>query len=319
MSAISGRGILVMSTTRRRIALGITAAASVASMLALAVPAQAVTPVAPVWPTVGRVPTGCDPGVTFGIIGPSSWHFGYTDSGQPVVNDVRVSANATNLTVVPPAGVILNYSVNVSEPCSGVVQVASYIARNKTVVALAAYTNTTANAFSSWWSLSAGNKLPDDAVGVWTVPLAGVARRYDTFTLDQDFKVVGSPVAGSASRTITGAWATKPSYVVRAMTLSNTLSAAKVKKGKTVKATAVLKMATNSGYLADASDKVVVQTKVGAGKWVSHATLTTNASGVVSYSFVLTATTQVRFVHNKVLSGKFTNAVTSAIKTVTKV
>jgi len=212
----------------------------------------------------------------------------------------------------------LNLYLKGSEPCSGIALLGGYFARNRVIISALPFTNTTANAFSSWWTYNIPNIKPDDAAGVWTLPYAVVERRYDSFVLDQDFKIVGSPTATATSIGTTGAWANKPSYVLRAMTLSNALSAAKIAKGKTVKATAVLKMATNTGYVADASDKVVVQTKVGTGKWISNATLTTNASGVATYSFVLTATTQVRFVHARVLSGKFTNAVISAIKTVTR-
>jgi len=306
-----------MFKTRRRVALGITAAASVASMIALAVPAQAVVPATPVWPTAGRAPSGCDASV--GISGSSSnWIYTFTDASQPIVTDARVSGNATNVTVLPPAGGPLNLYLKGSEPCSGIALLGGYFARNRVIISALPFTNTTANAFSSWWTYNIPNIKPDDAAGVWTLPYAVVERRYDSFVLDQDFKIVGSPTATATSIGTTGAWANKPSYVLRAMTLSNALSAAKIAKGKTVKATAVLKMATNTGYVADASDKVVVQTKVGTGKWISNATLTTNASGVATYSFVLTATTQVRFVHARVLSGKFTNAVISAIKTVTR-
>jgi hypothetical protein len=305
-----------MLKTRRGAASGITAAASALAMLALAVPAQALP--TPAWPTAGRIPTGCTAPIT--ISGsPSDWHYEYTDTTVPTFSDVLVGAGPSNITVVPPTGAVVKVSAKVNDTCGGVGFAGVDIALNGTIITGASLGPATTDAFSSWWTASIGTLPPDGAVGVWTLPIGIVSRRYDSFVLDKAFKVVGIPVATATPNTaIVGAWALKPSYYVRAMTLSNTLSAAKVRKGKTVKATAVLKMATNVGYMADASDKVIVQTKVGAGKWVSNATLTTNASGVVSYSFVLAATTQVRFVHNRVLRGKYTNAVTSAIKTVTK-
>ncbi len=305
-----------MLTSRRRVAFGITATASVVSMLALAVPAQALT--TPAWPTAGRVPTGCTAPISVSGTA-SNWSYIYTDTTTPTFSDVLVSAGATNVTVVPPAGAAVTVSAKINNACGGVGLAAANVSLNGTIITGGTLVNTTTDAFSSWWTLNLGTLPPDTAVGVWRIPIGIVARRYDTFALDKTFTLLGIPVATSSSGSpIVGAWALKPSYYLRAMTLSNALSAAKVKKGKTVKATAVLKMATNAGYVADAGDKVVVQTKVGAGKWTSHATLTTNASGVVSYSFVLTATTQVRFLHSRVLSGKFTNAVLSAIKTVTK-
>jgi hypothetical protein len=287
-------------------------------MLALAVPAQAVVPATPSWPTAGRAPVGCDPSVGLGGPDDAHWQYTYTDPGQPVITDTMVSGNSTNVTVLPPAGAAVRFAVKASEPCSGVQATGAFLSRNRVLITSVSLTNTTADAFSSWWAWTAPNVQPDSAVGVWTVPYVMVERRYDSFVLDQDFTIVGVPSLSVTTMGTAGAWAKKPFYLLRAMTLSNSLSAVKIAKGRTVKATAVLKMATNAGYVVDASDKVVVQTKVGTGTWTSHATLTTNASGVVSYSFVLTATTQVRFLHTRVLSGKYTNAVTSAIKTVTK-
>jgi hypothetical protein len=305
-----------MLKTRRGAASGITAATSALAMLALAVPAQAIP--TPAWPTAGRIPTGCTAPIT--ISGsPSDWHYEYTDTTVPTISDVLVGAGASSITVVPPTGAAVKVSAKVNDACGGVGFAGVNISLNGTIITGASLGPTTTDAFSGWWTMNVGTLPPDDAVGIWKLPIGIVARRYDGFVLDKAFKVVGIPVATATSNAaIVGAWALKPFYYVRAMTLSNTLSATKIAKGKTVKATAILKMATNTGYVPDASDKVVVQTKVGTGKWISNATVTTNASGVATYSFVLTATTQVRFVHNRVLSGKFTNAVTSAIKTVTK-
>lgn len=124
-------------------------------------------------------------------------------------------------------------------------------------------------------------------------------------------------VTKSLPTTIFGSFVTQKFYLLRATTLTNTLSATKVTKGKTVKATAVFKYATNVGYVGYESAKVKVQTKIGTGAWVTNATLTTSSAGIVSYSFVVSKATSVRFVAATVLSGKFTNAATSAIKTVT--
>jgi len=307
-----------MFKTRRRTAIAITTLATAVSTLALAIPAEAVVPATPIWPTAGRVPIGCNDSVPISGVA-SAWLYTFTDAGSPTISTPRISAGASPVTIVPPAGTALTLSAQIDERCSGTQVALLYYARNRVIQNAVVLANTTSDAFSSRWAISLGTLQPDNAVGAWTAPSAFTLRRYDTFTLDQDFKISTTPSSTSASATnITGPWALTKSYVLRAMTLSNSLSGTKVAKGKTVKATAVLKMATNAGYVADASDKVVVQTKVGSGKWVSNATLTTTASGVVTYSFVLSTTTSVRFVHAQVLSGKFTSSIISAVKTVTK-
>jgi hypothetical protein len=158
-----------------------------------------------------------------------------------------------------------------------------------------------------------------DNVGKWVIPTVNVSQRYSSFVLKDDWSLVTSTAFAGTPTTVTGAWSTKAFYFLRATTLSNALSATKLKKGKTVKATAQLKMATTAGFVNDAGAKVAVQTKVGTGKWVTKATLTANASGVVTYSFVLAATTSVRFVHATTHSGNFTNGIISAIKVVKRI
>jgi hypothetical protein len=78
----------------------------------------------------------------------------------------------------------------------------------------------------------------------------------------------------------------------------------------------VLKYAGVGTYLANAGGKVVVQTKVGKGGWTNRTTLTANASGAVSWKLKILKKTQVRLVSNAVLSGLFTAAATSPVKTV---
>jgi hypothetical protein len=302
-----------MFKTRRRVALGISAATSAVSMIVLAVPAQALT--VPIWPTAGHVPTGNGCVVVNAISAPGDGiiQMAVTDTGNPTVSDVWFNAGTTVKAV--PAGTPYNINLKVVETCTGVGDIIPVLVHAGTWANISG-SPATANVFDGIWSDPQTAK-PDDA-GLYKIPLVGVSRRYDSLVLRADFTVVGTPVAGTGDQLVVGPWATKSLYILRATTVTNALSAAKVKKGKTVKATAVLKRATNAGYVADNGGKLAVQTKVGSGKWVTNATLTANASGVVTYSFVLTATTQVRFVHPRTLSGNFTEAITSAIKTVTK-
>jgi hypothetical protein len=301
-----------MLKPRRRVALGITATAAAVSMIALATPAQAISP--PLWPTAGRIPTGCS-SLSLGISG-GDWQYGVTDATDATLVDITI--NSGSYVVAPPAGVATQLRFHVRETCSGVLGLSVGVKLNGVAVVQAAIPNAPANVFDGWWTTNTSNIQPDSA-GYYTFPFAQAYHRWDTFVLDGTYHLVSAVdnVPGTDEGLQFGPWSTKNLYILRAASLTPA-APAKAKKGKTVKATAVLKYASNTGYVVDAADKVIVQTKVGAGKWVSNATLTTNASGVVSYSFVLAATTQVRFVHNRVLSGKFTNAVTSAIKTVTR-
>jgi hypothetical protein len=305
-----------MFKTRRRTAIGITALATVVSTIALAVPAQAVT--IPLWPTAGRVPTGCDASVGFLFIDSTHWQYTYTDASFPTTTSAVFGNNATNTTVLPVAGTNVTATVKRTEPCGGGAAGDEFVLADKagTVVIDTNVTQSTADAFAQ--TLTYTQLMKPDQAGIYRFATMRNTRRYDTVVLDQDFKLV-STTAGTGAVLSAGAWSLTPSYLLRATTLTNALSATRLAKGKTVKATAQLKYATNAGFANDAGSKVAVQTKVGTGKWVTNATLTTNASGVVTYSFVLSATTSVRFVHAKLLSGKFTNAVISPIKVVTKI
>jgi len=59
-----------------------------------------------------------------------------------------------------------------------------------------------------------------------------------------------------------------------------------------------------------------VQTRIGTAAWKTVAVVAATASGAVSAKVKLLKTSQVRFVHAAVLSGRFTAAVTSATKTI---
>jgi hypothetical protein len=301
-----------MFTNRRRAALGFATAAAVASMLALSAPAQAVT--VPAWPTGGHVPTGTGCVATNVAPNPDGvLHMMVTDTGQATISDVWFNSGST--VTVGPAGTTYSIRMKVVQQCTGVELVTAILVHGAAWVVISP-TPLTTNVFDGLWGVPVVTK-PSYA-GLYKIPIANTGRRYDAIILRSDFTMVGGPLASSALQLVVGPWSTKSLYVLRATTMTNTLSATKVAKGKAVKATAVLKHAVDGGYAADVGGKAVVQTKVGSGKWVSKATLTANASGVVAYSFVLSATTQVRFLHPRTLSGSFTEAVTSAIRTVTK-
>ena len=310
-----------MFKPRRRAAIGITAAITIASAAVLAGPVAA----APLpWPATGRAPIGCTPNGA--ALTPNIVNF-FIDPLQPTVTSVHIGSTSSNVSVLPPAGANLNVQATAVEQCSGVASVIVWFSHNGVFNGSGSLLAPTTDAFSGTWTenmsvlqgAAAGPTRPDAGVGYYQMILSAAGRRYDSFGIDRDLKLTGTPVAGSTTPYSYGAWAATKFYVLRATTLSNALSATKLAKGKTVKATAQLKMATNAGYVADAGAKVAVQTKVGSGKWVTNATLTANASGVVTYSFVLAGTTSVRFIHATTKSGNFTNGVISPVKVVTKI
>jgi hypothetical protein len=298
---------------RRRAATAITAITAAASTIALAIPAQAA--ILPEWPTAGHVPTGATCGITSLTAG-TLYTNTYADSGTPVVSDVSISGGTS--VVVPPAGTAYRLTVKVSEPCSGTGYAEAVWLHNGRYDTPQLQPDTT-NAFSGPWSVRL-HATPAD-VGLYRVSEFLGTRRYDSFTLDPFFAMVGSPVLhptpvpGTWDYSV-GAWSVKNMYLLAATTLTSAVSATTVARGKAVRAGAVLRYAKGSTYVLDKGEKVLVQTRVGTGRWVTRARLVTNAAGAVAYSFVVNATTSVRFVHPTTHAGKFTSTATSPARTV---
>ena len=298
-------------TTRRRVALALTAGATAGAFVLAATPVGASTP--PEWPTAGRLPIGCDPAVVYTNITASSWTYQFTDSTVPTLSGVRVSTGAGNIGVLAPGGTNVYAFATASDPCSGVGSVVVNYARNGAIHAGPFLANSTTDAFAGTWSGFIAKLQPDQA-GVYTVPIARVGHRYDSFTLDQGFRLTAK-AGGTGSALVVGSWATARSYLLRRTTL--TIAApTSVRRGKQATISGLLKYATNTAYVADAGEKVSVQTRVGTGAWKTVATVAANAAGAFSAKVTLTKTTQVRVVHAAVLSGRFTAAATSATKLV---
>jgi hypothetical protein len=296
---------------RRRIALGLTAGASVGAFLLGAGPVNAVTP--PDWPTAGRLPLGCDPGVIYTNTTATTWTYEFTDSSVPTISGPRVSTGAGTVGVLAPGGSNVYAYASISDSCSGVGGAIVDYARNGSMVSGSFLAPASTDSFAGTWSAFLGKWTPDKA-GVYTVPVAAVVRRYDSITLDQNFRLV-SKVNASGIVTVVGPWATAKSYLLRQTTLS-IVAPTSVKRGKQATISGVLKYAINTGLVADNGEKVAVQTRVGTGAWKTVATVTANTAGAFSAKVTLSKTTQVRLVHNAVLSGRYTAAATSATKTV---
>ena len=303
-----------MLRNRRSAATAITALAAAASTIALAVPAQAA--ILPEWPTAGHVPTGATCAITSLTAG-TLYTNTYADSGTPVVSDVAIGGGTS--VVVPPAGTAYRLTVKVSEPCSGTGYAEAVWLHNGRYDTPQLQPDTT-NAFSGPWSVRL-HASPAD-VGRYRVSEFLGTRRYDSFSLDPFFAMVGSPVLhptplnGGTWDYSVGAWSVKDMYLLAATTMTSAVSAARVARGRSVRASAVLRYASGSTYVLDKGEKVVVQTRVGSGRWVTRASLVTNSSGAVAYSFVVNATTSVRFIHPTTHTGKFTNTATSPARTV---
>ena len=301
-----------MSTALRRI-VPVLAAVGMAAVTAVtaATPAQAL--IIPEWPTTSYAPTGC---TITGSAPDSSGLFtiSYSDPLQPTVVDTAV--NRTSSVVLKP-GAATPYTVNVtaSETCSGV----GYLAVAWVRVATGTYqamtmTPLTTDVFTG--TFGGVNSAPADEAGAYRVGVAAVGRRYDSFTLDANFRLAAPPtIAGGAAFYTAGPWSLKRLYLLRQTTVT-IASPVSVKKGKLATVSGVLKYATNAGYVADAGEKVLVQTRIGTAAWKTVAVVAATASGAVSAKVKLLKTSQVRFVHAAVLSGRFTAAVTSATKTI---
>ena len=70
-----------MLTARIPRAIGLTAVVTALSTVALAVPAQAVTP--PVWPTAGHIPTGANCAISTSLGNPPNFDMRWTDTSTP--------------------------------------------------------------------------------------------------------------------------------------------------------------------------------------------------------------------------------------------
>ncbi len=298
-------------STTRRAALALTASVTVGAFVLSASPVGAATP--PEWPTAGRLPIGCDPGVVYTNVTATTWTYQFSDSTVAALSNPRIATGAGNISVLPVAGANVYARVTLSDPCSGVGGGVVDWARNGAILGGNFLTPRTTDSFSGAWATLVGNLKPDSA-GVWTIPVAATAHRYDTITLDQDFKLV-SKTAGSSTVTIVGPWAKAKSYLLRQTTLTITAPTS-VKKGKLATVSGVLKYATNAGLVADGGEKVIVQTRIGTATWKNITVVAANAAGVVTAKLKLTKSSQVRFVHAAVLSGRFTAASVSAIKTI---
>ncbi len=297
----------------RRLVLGAVVVAA-SSVLLSTSPAGAVT--IPDWPSAGRMPVGCASLSVDAGPDPSGLSFLYTDAGTPTVTYAGLSTG-TRFTVVGTTPKQVAWMVKTSEQCSGTIGVEVEGRRvGGPALSLGSFGATGGDAFTTTWTTSTLSVTSDDA-SAFTIPFVYTARRYDSFTLDGEFTLISKTDSTlSSAALLQGPWSNTPQYILRATTLTSAVSKTSVKKGAKVTATGVLTYAKPGAWAADNGEKVVVQVRVGSGAWVTKATLTASSTGKVSYTFAPTKTSSVRFLHAQVLSGRFTAAATSPVRTV---
>jgi hypothetical protein len=305
-----------MQRRHRRGLIGVIAVAS-ASFVLSSLPAVALTPVAPPsWPSAGRVPFACATTVVSGSSGGVQATF--TDTLDPVVSGWTLNGKTTTV-IMPPGGTTLAWRIKASQPCSGVTNTASmYLNYSALGFGVNQWTaipvqSVTSNAFDQTLAYPFFSSV--GYAGWYRIAYVETARRYDTFVLDGDFKYVSS--ASTATSTFaTGTWSNQKVYVLLKTTLTGAASKASVAKGGSVTFKATMKKAGTSAYIAANGSKVLFQTRTGTGAWKTRATLTTNASGVASYTYKPAATSTWRFVHAGEKSTLFTAPITSTTKSI---
>jgi hypothetical protein len=305
-----------MQRRHRRGLIGVIAVAS-ASFVLSSLPALALTPVAPPsWPSAGRIPSGC---ATTTVVGSSGGvQATFSDTLDPVVSGWTLNGKTTTV-IMPPSGTTLVWRIKARQPCSGVANSAAvylnYTALGDGVNKWTGLTTSsvTSNAFDQTLAYPFFSDV--GYAGWYRIAYVATSRRYDTFVLDGDFKY-DSSVDSSTSSTATGPWANQKVYVLLQTTLTGAATKASVAKGGSVTFKATMKKAGPGAYIAANGSKVLFQTRTGTGAWTTRATLTTNASGVASYTYKPAATSTWRFVHAGEKTTLFTAPITSPTKTI---
>jgi len=143
------------------------------------------------------------------------------------------------------------------------------------------------------YAVATGLNAQADDAGVWTFPLAQVYDRYEFFVLDQDHKWLGSEVDRSAP-----AWR-EPSGSLLILRETRTVASASdtsVRAGAKVTLKVMVDVAAMGVWDDLSGEKVVLQSKSGAGKWRTAARLTTDGSGTAGTKVKPRVTTSYRFV-----------------------
>jgi hypothetical protein len=236
----------------------------------------------------------------------------YTDSGLPTITDVQFGHASTYVLV--PGTTQVPVRALATETCGGIGFVRVGLTRGTTdFVPLIAMTFDTTDAFHA--SLTQVVPLTTASAGRYLPSFGLVQRRYDSFQIGTDGVYVTS-TPGSSQTYVSGPWSSKKLYLLLKTTLTAAASKSSVKKGRSVTFSTVLKKASGGTYANAAGEAVLFQTRIGKGKWVTRATRTTSSTGTASYSFKPTVKMTWRWVHVNRLSGTYTAASVSVVKTI---
>jgi hypothetical protein len=300
----------MLARTRRLAASSI--AVSAVSMVAFASTASAATP--PPWDG-STTPTSSSTCVMPGSPTSDPTHLfvsTYTDSGLPTITDVQFGHASTY--VLAPGATNVPLHVLATETCSGVGDVRIALTKSpSTFLPFTSMTFDTTDAFHA--SVTQVAPLTTTYAGVYHAAFGLVTRRYDSFQIGIDGAYVTSS-PGTGGTYVSGPWSTKKLYLLLKTTLTAAATKASVKKGVKVTFSTVLKKASGSTYTNASGEAVLFQTRIGKGKWVTRATRTTTAAGAASYAFAPTTTMTWRWVHANRLTGTFTAAGLSVVKTI---
>lgn len=310
----------MLRTTRqgRRLALAATALlGSAALAVSTAVPAGAVS--ISDW-TTGYVPQGAGCTVTAGTYVAPDLQLTYADTVVPSVVGWGINGKTTYALLVPGLQT-LTFSARVKQGCGGLqgsggglfLRITNGPTSNIFPFNMA---STTTNPFDQTFA----NSFTGDAsyAGMYQVPAAVFQKRFDTFTLNStDFSYVSSTADTSDAPTLTGPWSTQRTYLLLKTTVSTSASRSTVPAGGNVTFRATLKKAGLAAYVPAAGSKVVLQTRVGTGSWVTRATRTASATGAVSFTFAPSRTMSWRWVHVGEKTSLYTAPVTSTVKRIT--
>ena len=223
--------------------------------------------------------------------------------------------NQQSVLTLVPGTTLVTTRITATQSCSGVGSVASGLVVGTTRLSDdVPFLRASTDAFRSVWASS--NPLTPANAGAYRMPTAIVAPRYASFVLTDVWKLVGKSDFVGTPTIVTGPWSTKVLYVQRATTQVTAASRTSVAKGGKVTFRSTLRKAGTTAYIAAAGASMAFQTKLPGGAWQTRARVSTNASGVATYTFAPPRTMSWRWVHAGTRTGSFTAPSISAAKTI---
>jgi hypothetical protein len=272
------------------------------SAFALASPAQALVP--PDWPAAGFLPTGCT------LVVPSGPDLAFTDWTVPQLRSLTWLRNGvpvgSDLVLGPSPVSGIGIGGRVTSGCSGSGMATSPTVRTGGTLwlrmttasppqALALTRSTTTSAWDTVWYAPSPGPVTLEGAGYSLSAFMWVsAARYGTFTLDYSGRLVGSAAPPPLAYVIPTV--AQKLRVLRATTTSLATSATSVPRGRSVRATAAVRVAVTGRYVGTSGLRVVLQRRYGTNAWRTVASALTNRSGAAAFSVPVVRTAAFRAV-----------------------